>query len=154
MEAENPRGKAELKIGAISFTGEGEQGWLDEQISKLVEAAKSSQITNTIDPGVSSSEMSSHGPIANTSLSSFLKANGGSANQVRRFFVTAAWLREREESSLTTSKVSKALKEHQQSKLSNPADCLNRNVAKGHCEKAGDGFFITPEGLQTLGERQ
>jgi len=69
---------------------------------------------------------------------------------VKRFLATADWIRLRGESELTTSKVSKALLDNHQKRLGNPADCLNQNVRKGHCEKKGDGFFITPEGFKEL----
>jgi hypothetical protein len=63
----------------------------------------------------------------------------------------ASWLSSRGDDPLAATAVSKALSDHHQKKLANPADCLNRNVSKGHCEKRKDGsFFITPEGLEAL----
>jgi hypothetical protein len=44
-----------------------------------------------------------------------------------------------------------ALAKNHQKRLANAADCLNKNVAKGYCEKTADGFFITPDGLKHLG---
>jgi hypothetical protein len=85
------------------------------------------------------------------SLASHIKAKGGDTNQLQRFMATADWLRLKGETALKTGLISKALAENHQKKLSNPADCLNKSVSKGHCEKNGDGFFITPEGLKTLG---
>ena len=70
---------------------------------------------------------------------------------MRRFLTTADWLRQRGETDLTTKKVSKALSDNRQKKLTNPSGCLNQNVAKGHCEKSDGGFYITPEGLKDLG---
>jgi hypothetical protein len=64
---------------------------------------------------------------------------------------TADWIRLKGEKNLKTSLVTKALQQNHQSKLSNPADSLSQNVAKGFCEKTTDGFFITPEGLKALG---
>ena len=32
-------GKIEVTIGAISFSGEGDQGWLSQQLDKILEAA-------------------------------------------------------------------------------------------------------------------
>jgi hypothetical protein len=57
---------------------------------------------------------------------------------------------------LTTSSVVKALSANNQPRLGNPADTLNQNVKKGFCEKRKDGtsFFITPEGLHSLGETE
>lgn len=89
--------------------------------------------------------------VFSTSLHAHLKAKGADKKQVEKFLATADWLRRRGSNELNTAAVSKALAENQQSKLSNPADCLNQNVAKGFCEKTASGFFITPEGISHLG---
>lgn len=47
--------------------------------------------------------------------------------------------------------VSKALKDNHQKRLGNAADNLNQNIAKGFCEKTDGGFYITPDGLKSLG---
>ncbi len=64
---------------------------------------------------------------------------------------TADWLRLKGNQKLTTAMVGKALSDNQQKRLANSAESLNRNVAKGFCEKSVDGFFVTPEGLKELG---
>lgn len=84
-----------------------------------------------------------------TSLGSHIRTKCKDGSQVLRFLVTADWLRRRGQS-LTSGAVAKALVDNQQSRLANPADCLNKNVAKGFCEKTKEGFFITPEGLKEL----
>jgi hypothetical protein len=90
---------------------------------------------------------------ANVSLAAYIKAKKAEQNQTMRFLATASWLSGRSSNQLTTKAVAKALSDYHQKRLSNPADCLNKNVSKGLCEKRGDGsFFITPEGLQALGE--
>ena len=87
----------------------------------------------------------------NMSLAAFIKAKKGEKNQVTRFLATASWLTGRGVDALTSSAVAQALSDHHQRGLSNPADCLNKNVTKGHAEKRKDGsFFITPEGLEAL----
>jgi hypothetical protein len=89
----------------------------------------------------------------NTSLAAYIKAKKGEQNQTVRFLATACWLLGRSSDPLTATAVGKALLDHQQKRLGNPADCLNKNVSKGLCEKRKDGsFFITPEGLQALEE--
>ncbi len=85
------------------------------------------------------------------SLAAHIRSKGKETNQVHRFLVTADWLRRRGSGVLSTASVSKALSDNHQSKLTNPAECLNKNVSKGFCEKNKDGFFITPEGLKELG---
>jgi hypothetical protein len=93
---------------------------------------------------------STDGASFSTSLASYIKEKGGESNQVDRFLITADWLRRRGNSKLTTAAVSKALTDNHQKRLANPADCLNKNVSKGFCEKSDGGFYITPEGLKKL----
>lgn len=88
------------------------------------------------------------------SLASYLSARQASSNQLKRFLATADWLRQKGVNELSTALVSKALKDNHQSRLGNPADCLNKNAAKGLVEKEGRTFFITPEGLASLGHIQ
>jgi hypothetical protein len=89
----------------------------------------------------------------NLSLAAYIKSNKGGTTQTIRFLATAYWLSGRGSDALTTKAVAKALSDNHQKRLANPADCLNKNVSKGLCEKRPDGsFFVTPEGLQSLGE--
>jgi len=95
----------------------------------------------------------SHGatPKASGSLAGYVKAKKAEKNQVRRFLVTAHWLSGRSAEALTASAVAKALLDNHQKRLANSADCLNKNVSKGFCEKTKAGaFFITPEGLEAI----
>ena len=140
------QGKVEIKVGNISFSGEGDQEWLGQQITKLLEAAASSSIGDTpaavADPaptGADTQTQEAHGG----SLASFLKAKGGDTKQVHRFLVTAAWLHQRGQKNVSPSTIAKALSDNHQKRLANPADCLNKNVSKGYCEKTKDGFFIS-----------
>ena len=93
----------------------------------------------------------SQGAGKNISLAAYIKAKKGDKSQINRFLATASWLSSRVDDPLTASTVSKALSDNHQKKLANAADCLNKNVSKGLCEKRKDGsFFITPEGLEGL----
>jgi hypothetical protein len=89
-----------------------------------------------------------------TSLASYLKTKEALSNQTQRFLATAAWLYQRGQKEVTSPIVAKTLQEHQQAKLANAADCLNKNLKKGLCEKTKSGFFITPEGWDHLGGAQ
>lgn len=145
--------KIDVSIGALSFSGEGEQAWLAEQLDKVLTAApeiarEPASIPAGAAPPNSGANVNGQFP---TTLASYIKEKGGEANQVDRFLITADWLRRRGLTSLTTGAVSKALKDNQQKRLANPADCLNKNVSKGYCEKADGGFYITPDGLKKLG---
>jgi hypothetical protein len=142
--------KIQIKVGDVEFSGEGEQGWVSTQLERVLKAAQGT-------PGGRVSERSapdagSHGQNAtgSQSLASFLRDKNAAVNQVRKFLATAAWLHAKGKKRLTTADVTRALKDNSQSRLGNPADCLNKNVAKGHCEKDGKEFFVTTEGLASL----
>ena len=163
-DKERTHGKVEIKIGNISFTAEGDQEWLGEQLSKVIDAASVSPTPGH--PTPASTQQTTGAPTVesfaggqpktvNISLASYLKSKGGETKQVQRFLATAAWLSRREHTQLDTSAVAKALSDNHQKRLGDPADCLNQNVTKGFCEKKKDGgFFITPEGWKELGEEQ
>lgn len=88
----------------------------------------------------------------NVTLATFLKETKSRSSQVKRFLATAEWLHRSGKEALTTRDVSSTLDKNRQNKLTNPADCLNRNVTKGCCEKrAGGHFYVTDEGRKTLG---
>ena len=148
-------GKIELTLGALSFSAEGEQEWLGDQLDKILEVAPT--MANS-EPAVPATDTDADIPPSNgdqkafsVSLASHLKAKGDESNQTKRFLSTADWLRQRGSVVLQTGMISKALRENQQSRLTNSANCLNHNVARGFCEKNSQGFFITPEGLKALG---
>jgi hypothetical protein len=87
------------------------------------------------------------------SLATYLSEKQANSNQTSRFLATADWLRLRGVTPLTTKAVTEALRNNNQSRLGNAADILNKNAAKGLLEKDGKNFFITPEGLASLGHQ-
>lgn len=87
------------------------------------------------------------------SLATYLSEKKATSNQTLRFLATADWLRQKGQTPLTTTAVAQALKNNHQSRLSNPSDCLSKNAAKGFMEKDGKTFFLTPEGLASLGHQ-
>ncbi len=156
-EKEGTYGKIEIKLGNLSFSGEGDQNWLTAQLQKLIDSAEVLNKTTIVAPASSVAAPPTSVGISATdvpfqdSLASYLKTKNAEKNQNMRFLVTADWLRRRGESSLTSGLIARTLSEHHQSRLANPSDCLNQNVKKGLCEKKNGGFFITPEGLKALG---
>jgi hypothetical protein len=60
------------------------------------------------------------------------------------------WLEAKGQKRIQTVDVTKALKEANQTRIGNPADSLNKNVSKGHCEKDGKQFFVTDDGKSSL----
>lgn len=146
-------GKLDVRLGQLEFAGEGQQAFLAAQLDKLVSAHKGGGLGAG---GVGTHAAAAVGESAaaakfTASLASHIRAMNADGNQNRRFLATADWLRNRGMDPVTTAAVSKALTDNHQSRLANPAECLNRNVAKGFCEKVSNGFYITPEGLKELG---
>ncbi|PYJ68481.1 MAG: hypothetical protein DME76_12180 [Verrucomicrobia bacterium] len=146
--------KIQMKIGEVEFSGEGEQAWVGAQLDRILKAAPTI-VSSTPRASDSSphSRTSVTAPDSNATaqtLASFLRDKNASTNQVKRFLATAVWLGAKGKNRLTTADVTRALKDSNQSRLGNPADCLNKNVAKGHCEKDGKEFFVTTEGAASL----
>lgn len=88
--------------------------------------------------------------IAAKTLAVFLKEKNATRNQVKKCLATAIWLEAKGKQRMTTSDVTKALKDSNQARLGNASDCLNQNVSKGYCEKDGKEFFVTDEGKSSL----
>jgi len=148
----NATTKIEVSLGSLTFSGEGEQSWLAEQLDKVLKAAPELARTQTAaEVSVPGGGSSPEGGAFTSSLASYIKEKGGESNQVDRFLISADWLRRRGVAKLGAAVISKALLDNHQKRLANPADCLNKNVSKGFCEKTGKDFFITPEGLKKLG---
>ncbi len=150
------RGKIEVTIGRVMFSGEGTQNWLAEQLDKVLESfsshlvAPDEDVLSGANEELSEDRRSERSVIG--SLPSYLKSKNAASNQVMRFLATAGWLAKKGNKNLKTGDIATALKESQQSRLGNPSDTLNQNVSKGFCEKTADGFFITPEGWEKLGD--
>ena len=153
-DIQRPNGKVEIRIGNLIFSAEGDQDWLAQQLSKVIEAASPAIAQAEVADRSSGGAESTEPKVAAGSLASYLKAKGGDTKQVQRFLATAGWLFRRGGKKLSASGVANALSEHHQKRLANAADCLNQNCSKGYCEKTKDGFFITPEGWKALGEEQ
>lgn len=147
--------KVNIKIGEIQFAGQGDPDWVSKQLDKiLAQAEKLLQLAPP--PQKEQPDTSGHKPmgkdstIAKLTLPSFLSEKGATKNQVKKFLATAVWLEAKGKNKLETNDITNALKESNQSRLGNPADCLNKNTAKGYCEKDGKQFFVTEDGKRSL----
>jgi hypothetical protein len=128
----------------ISLAMTGKVSGMAEPGSRVTGPSSQEAGSNAVSPGSTATQ-------ARGSLASYIKSKKAEKNQVRRFLVTAHWLLGRTTAALTASAVAKALLDNHQKRLANSADCLNKNVSKGFCEKTkGGAFFITPEGLETI----
>jgi hypothetical protein len=144
--------KIDITVGAVRFSGEGDQTWLAEQLDKVLKAAPEIPVAPLPAGGAGAGKAGqAEGNGFITTLAAYIKEKGGESSQVDRFLIAADWLRRRGTSKLTTVAVTKALKDNHQKRLANSADCLNKNVSKGYCEKADGGFYITPDGFKKLG---
>ncbi|GAB3489301.1 hypothetical protein GCM10027399_05100 [Curvibacter fontanus] len=143
--------KIEISVGAITFSGEGTEDWLEKQLDKLLASAPALAAIHPPADSGSSDQNGSNGAKDVGTLPSFLQKKGATKNHVRRFLATAEWLHSKGSRRLQTGDVSKALSDANQPRLGNASECLNKNVSKGHCEKEGKAFFVTPEGKTFLG---
>lgn len=140
--------KFNIKVGNVEVEYEGPEAFVNKKLPELVgnmvkvAAVRVRKEEDKSDTG---------GKRPQTTLPVFLKQTKGTSNQTRKFLATAVWLHSGGSRMLTTRDVSKTLKDTQQGKLGNPADCLNKNVGKGFCEKDGKQFYATGEGRKNLG---
>ncbi len=148
--------KIDITIGQIHFAGEGDQTWLESQLDKILnKAIKMPQYlveTSSEEPArtIQNQIGLDYPGISKMPLPSFLSEKNATTNQVRKFLCTAVWLMAKGKDRLQTTEITKALRESHQSRLGNPADCLQKNIAKGYCEKNGKEFFVTEEGRKSL----
>lgn len=151
--------KIEFKLGSIEFSGEGEKDWISQQLDKILQQAPNllalvprQAIPPVVSPGIlgSHTPMAADATIGNQPLASYLKVKDAAKNQVKKFLATAVWLEAKGKSRLSTADITKALKDSNQARIGNPADCLAKNIAKGHCEKDGSQFFVTTEGKDSI----
>lgn len=151
--------KIQIKVGIVEFSGEGDQNWLATQLDKILDkipellkielSPNAGQGDNASGNGQTKGSKNVNAP---KNLAVFLKDKNATTNQTKKFLSTAAYLQLNGNARLTTSDVTKALKDANQTKLTNPSDALAKNVGKGHCEKDGSkNFFVTSEGFKELG---
>jgi len=150
--------KIEIQIGAVKFSGEGDKNWLSEQLDKILENAKdlvalapSVSHPENSEPAHQEADFSNATSISSQPLATFLKSKNATTAQIDKFLATAVWCESKGKNRLKTNDITAALKKSNQSKLANPADCLNKNVTKGFCEKDGKEFYVTQEGKDKLG---
>jgi len=139
--------KIEIRVGEVSFVGEGTETWLAAQLEKVIKHLPD-LIKVAPEPPANESGTHQRTPKAagaKGTLAEFLSAHG-KGSQPRKFLATAVWLDPDENKRLTTRDVSDALKNARQSKLTNPAQSLNDNVRQGFCEKDGKQFYVTDKG--------
>lgn len=133
-----PEGKIEVSIGEITFVGEGEQNWVAEQLDPALPDAP---------PELDTSEDAA---IAQKTLPAFLGEKNAKSNQTIKFLATAIWLHAKGSRRLKTGDITSAISNANQTRFSNPSNCLAQNVKKGFIEKTGSEFFVTDDGKASL----
>lgn len=143
--------KIEIKAGGAEFSATGTPDWVAKQLDKFFDkAANLAAIPPAADAGDGGSAngggsgtgQKTKTGIAGKALAVYLKEQDATTNQVKKFYSTAVWLQAKGKTRISTSEVTAALKASNQTRLGNPADCLNQNVKKGLCEKDGNQFFV------------
>ena len=147
--------KVDIQIGHIHFSGTGEQDWIAKQLDKILSQAE--KLVKLVPPddgneknGAERGSMKPDTSIATKTLPAFLAEKHASGKQVKKFLATAVWLEAKGQDRIQTKDITSALKAAHQSRIGNPAECLNKNVSKGYCEKDGKQFFVTDEGKKAL----
>jgi len=152
--------KKEFTLGSITFSGEGEETWVSDQLDKILEKAPDlikivpetqaiSQPAATVSQQVSTL---SDDTIASQTLPNFFRAKEVPRSGFKKFLATAIWLQAKGANRISLGDVTQALRDSNQTRLSNPSDCLSKNVTKGFIEKDGRQFFVTPEGRAFLSD--
>ncbi len=139
--------KIDVKVGEISFHGEGSQEWLEKQLDKIIGKAEVLMKLSQIHFSTGKSEGTPKTLTDVGNLSQFIKDKNATKN-VDIFLATAIWLTSKGQDKLTPKDVSDALKSAKQKKLNNPSLTLTQNISKGFCEKDGRQFFVTEQGKQ------
>ena|SRR5688572_8656985 len=148
--------KIEIKVGAVSFSGEGEGSWLSEQLDKILEKlpvlANLQPAVDDDDDPVEDPPRTGSGSGGAGTLAAYLKGKNATANKTRKFLATALWLTDvKDQDRLRTNDITKALSDAKQGSLGNPAQCLINNISQGFCHKEGKLFYVTPEGRTDIG---
>ncbi len=101
--------RLEIKVGAISFTAEGSEGWITQQMEQLLEKLPLLIDVQKKNEGQSQNnengaeQKSDTTPVTDQkTLAAFLKEKNATSKQARRFLATAAWLHNTGKSRLTT----------------------------------------------------
>src|SRR5438876_9939481 len=102
--------KIEIKVGSVSFSGEGESAWLSEQLDKIL--GKVADLANVAPPELPGEPETIARPAkaASGNLANFLRSKNAATNQVKKFLATAVWLIDTQKKNrLNTADITKAL---------------------------------------------
>ncbi len=151
-----PDAKIEIRVGAVSFSGEGPGEWLSKQLDKVLAKLPELASTGGTEPETkpidapSGADKPGH---RKATLAVYLREKkAATGNQQRKYLATAAWLQDGGPKRIATSDVTKALSNNNQGKLTNPGQCLINLAKAGWVVREGKQFYVTDEGRTELGK--
>jgi hypothetical protein len=162
-------GRLEFKIGNIEFIGEGEQEWVTQQLEKMLKRVPDLQkegaqkivkpqpktdTSHLVLPSTLEGDLFSAPKVTPRvipeNLSTFLRNKDCIDKQRRKFLGSAVWLQQNGKQLIKTKEVTDALRAARQVKITNPSHQLNQNISQGFCQKEGNGFYVTPQGVDNI----
>lgn len=145
--------KIEIKVGAVSFSGEGEGRWISEQLDKVLEKIPMlARVAPMAATGEGGSGSATPPDKPKGTLAGFLAAKNAKSDKTRKFLAAALWLQDSQgKDRLTTGDVTKAVNDNMQGPLGNASQSLTNNTKKGLCAKEGKSFYVTEEGRAEIG---
>jgi len=156
MEWKMAESKIEIKVGGVSFSGEGGESWLSAQLDKMLKYLP--ELVTVVPPQDKNGDEEADqgkrtvGTKAKGTLAAFLTTKSAKTNKTRKFLATALWLQDQGNDALTTNAVTKAVSDNKQGSLGNASQCLVQNVKQGFCERTGKKqFYVTDEGRSEIG---
>lgn len=143
--------KIKIKVGEVEIEYEGPEAFLLKSLPGLIARLSGISDETPKDGALGKLKKEPKTKIEKGgTLPEFIRAKKAADNQSKKFLATAVWLHDRGAERVSTADVRKALKDSHQSKLGNPAQCLNNNVTSGYAEKDGKAFFVTDTGRSSL----
>jgi hypothetical protein len=143
--------KIRIRVGEVEVEYEGPQEFLDKKLPTLVSDLSRMEGSNGSGKSARANKSTENGNGNAGTLAAFIKEGSRGRSQTGKFLAAAEWLHRKGNNRVKTGDITKALRENNQGRLGNPADCLNKNVAKGFCEKDGRDFYVTDDGRKELG---
>lgn len=145
--------KIKISCGGFKVKYEGDEQFAKESLRSLISEIK--EIIQTEEEASKIGKADENTPNGIMKLSSFLEEMASKSDrnslEYRKFLVVAAWLHLNKRNTLQTSDVASALRDSKINKLSNPSDCLTKNIKNGHCERLENNrFIVTQKGFQDL----
>ena len=150
--------KIDFTIGGISFSGEGEESWLANQLDKIIENAADlikivpspQVITEGAGTTITHEAEEKNAAITAQTLSTFLREKNATRAQTRKFLATALWIQATGKERMVTGDIIRALKDSNQARLGNASRELANNISSGFIDRDGRQFFVTEQGEASL----